>query len=122
MAKIEKGARFISKYSDSSEIKPTIPTNDDHTTGWNSTDIYEGEWYFNTADSTAYFRSDNGIFKVVSVQIKDSDGHLVEDNKISTSLLPGNYMGAMLYRGTWDASLGTKPGGNDYTPENGDYL
>jgi hypothetical protein len=128
MAKIEKGARFISKYSDSSNIKPTIPSNDDHTTGWNSTDIYIGEWYFNTKDSTAYFRSDDGIFKVVTVQIKDSTGSLVENNKIPVSLLPGNYMGAMLYRGTWDASTNNKPGwidkdnSNNYIPSNGDYF
>ena len=55
MAKIVKGGRFISKISNSSGDIPTIPKSNDHTLeGWETTDIYDGEWYFNTQDSKAF--------------------------------------------------------------------
>lgn len=135
MAKIVKGARFVSKYTNTSNSKPTIPNNnssdylnDDHTTGWNNTDIYVGEWFFNLYDSKAYFRTTNGIYQVVTIKAVETDGTPIlstaADSKISTDYLPGNYMGAMLYKGTWDASSGLQPGveyDEDYTPKNGDY-
>jgi hypothetical protein len=94
---LSQGARDVPKYANSTNIKPTIPVdstetsfqNDDHTTGWNSTDIYVGEWYFNIYDSKAYFRTPNGIYEVIAVQNKDSNGVTVTDSKskISSSYL-----------------------------------
>lgn len=131
MAKIVKGARFISKYANSTNIKPTIPVDstqttfqkDDHTIGWNSTDIYVGEWYFNIYDSKAYFRTPNGIYEVIAVQNKDSNGVTVTDSKskISSSYLPGNYLGAMVFKGSWDAYLNEPQLGTTINAENGDY-
>ena len=131
MAKIVKGARFVSKYANSTNIKPTIPVdstetsfqNDDHTTGWNSTDIYVGEWYFNIYDSKAYFRTPNGIYEVIAVQNKDNNGVTVTDSKskISASYLPGNYLGAMVFKGSWDAATNFPALGTTEKAEKGDY-
>ena len=131
MAKIVKGARFISKYANSTNIKPTIPVNstkstfqnDDHTIGWNSTDIYVGEWYFNIYDSKVYFRTTEGIYEVIAVQSKDNNGVTVTDkkSKISASYLPGNYLGAMVFKGSWDANLNEPELGTTVKAENGDY-
>lgn len=131
MAKIVKGARFVSKYANSTNIKPTIPVdstetsfqNDDHTTGWNSTDIYVGEWFFNIYDSKAYFRTPNGIYEVIAVQNKDNNGVTVTDSKskISSSYLPGNYLGAMVFKGSWDAAINFPPLGTTEKAEKGDY-
>lgn len=41
---------------------PTIPDSDNHQDGsWISTDIYIGEFFFNSADGVMYTRSENGI-------------------------------------------------------------
>ena len=139
MAKIVKGARFISKYSDSTTTKPTVPigtsTKDptDHTSGWDSTDIYIGEWFFNTVDSKAYFRTDDGIYEMVSVKRQNADNsEAITKTKIDSSYLPGNYIGAMDFKGLWDASIQNNYPGDDifthdsttnhYIPSNGDYF
>jgi len=123
MAKVVKGARFISKISNSIGVPPTIPANDDHTTGWKDTDIYVGEWFFNIADSKIYFRSEDGIHQIITIP---STG--TTNGTIDTKYLPGNYLGAMLYIGTWDASTWNTSGrtygpGYDLNrdPQNGDY-
>ena len=138
MAKIVKGARFISKLSDSTLTKPTIPIKSaktdptDHTSGWKSTDIYIGEWYFNTVDSKAYFRADDGIYEMISVKIANADNTQASNSKIKAEYLPGNYVGAMVFKGLWDASKksidypnGIPPGVDiipNYQPANGDYF
>lgn len=114
MSKVVKGARFISKITDVPGVEPTIPPNDDHTLGWRDTDIYVGEWFWNITDSKIFFRDGNGIGQLVT---PNSNG------QIDPSLLPGNYIGAMVYRGVWDASSGDAPGISigRLTPEKGDY-
>lgn len=45
---------------------PTIPVSSDHRNGdWLPTDIYKGEWFFNSADGTMYTRGENGIVPIV---------------------------------------------------------
>jgi hypothetical protein len=112
MSKVVKGARFISKITDVTGVEPTIPPNDDHTLGWRDTDIYVGEWFWNVADAKIYFRDNYGISQLV---VPDPS-----TGKIPVSLLPGNYIGAMVFKGLWDASTGFAPG-YPTPPESGDY-
>ena len=102
MTKVVKGARFISKISEVPGVEPTIPPNDDHTLGWKDTDIYVGEWFWNITDGLIYFRDNNGISVVVTPD--------PATGQINPALLPGNYIGAMVYIGIWDASTGNYPG------------
>lgn len=66
MSKTVKGARVRHIRSDVPTDVPTIPTNDDHTTGWLKTDIYIGELFINTSSTTPglWFRDSNGTTKV----------------------------------------------------------
>ena len=117
MAKEIKGARFVLKRSGVPGETPTIPPNTDHTSGlWIDTDIYSGEMFLNVADSKMWFRnnSDTGLPTTEMVQLVP----LNSGGTIDTSYLPGNYMGAMVYQGVWNASSGTTP---SLTPEKGDY-
>jgi len=117
MAKVVKGARFISKITEVPGVAPTIPPNDDHTLGWKDTDIYVGEWFWNITDGKIYYRDNNGISSIITPD--------PNTGQIDPSLLPGNYFGAMVYQGTWDASSGNPPYvGNPatYIPEKGDYF
>lgn len=45
---------------------PTIPVSSDHRNGdWIPTDIYKGEWFFNSTDGTMYTRGENGIVTII---------------------------------------------------------
>jgi hypothetical protein len=69
MSKTVKGARIRHKRSDLAGKVPTIPTTDDHTTGWKDTDIYIGEFYMNTSVSTpgVWFRESTGITQIATL-------------------------------------------------------
>ena len=110
MAKTVKGARFVLKRTDVPGSSPTVPPNNDHTTGWIDTDIYEGELFLNVYDDKMWFRDTND--DMIGLVPLNSGG------TIDISYLPGNYMGAMIYQGVWDASSGTTPSS---APEKGDY-
>ena len=66
MSKTVKGARVRLKRSDTPTDIPTIPTNDDHTTGWLNTDIYIGEVFLNTSSTAPgmWFRDTSGTTKL----------------------------------------------------------
>lgn len=69
MPKTIKGARLIHKRSDSPGVSPTIPPNDDHTTGWLNTDIYIGELFINTSatEPTIWFRESSGTTRMATL-------------------------------------------------------
>lgn len=111
MAKEVKGARFVLKRSIQEGYVPTVPPNDDHTSGlWTDTDIYKGEMFLNMVDGKMWFRNENDVM----IQYVE----LTSGGTIDESYLPGNYIGAMVYQGTWDASTGNPP---STTPSKGDY-
>lgn len=55
--------------SETAGVVPTIPTNDDHTTGWLATDIYIGELFLNTSSTapTAWFRDTSGATQIATL-------------------------------------------------------
>lgn len=110
MAKTVKGARFVLKRTDIPNSTPTVPPNNDHTTGWIDTDIYQGELFLNIYDDKIWFRDVNDDM----VQLVE----LSSGGTIDPSYLPGNYIGAMVYQGTWDASTSNPP---STSPSKGDY-
>ena len=62
MAKEVKGARFVLKRSIQEGYVPTVPPNDDHTSGlWTDTDIYKGEMFLNMVDGKMWFRNENDV-------------------------------------------------------------
>jgi hypothetical protein len=69
MTKIVKGGRFRLKRSDVSNVSPTIPPNNDHTTGWLDTDIYTGELFANVNSSTPgiWFRDNGGMTQMATL-------------------------------------------------------
>lgn len=110
MAKSVKGARFVPKRTDVLGATPTVPPNNDHTSGWLDTDIYKGEIFINIADSKMWFRNiSDDMVQLVPVK---------ENGKIDSSYLPGDMTGRMTYKGVWDPSSGKSPTGS---PEKGDY-
>lgn len=110
MTKIIKGARILIKRSDIASEEPTIPTNNDHTSGWLDTDVYKGEMFINLPDEKVWVRMENNLTEFA--MIEPSTG------KISEDILPTSILGAVIYQGTWDASSGTPP---TTTPEKGYY-
>lgn len=58
--------KVISLKSNTAGVIPTVPTVSNHKTpGWLSpTDIYEGEFFFNTADQALYLRAGNSIIQI----------------------------------------------------------
>lgn len=113
MAKITKGARMRNKIVTTPSAEPTIPQNDDHTTGWRTTDIYVGEFMLNSVDNRLWIRADDGVRETVVLD---------EDGLIPGALIPSNSSGAVTYRGTWDASTGFQPGiPPNYNKVKGDY-
>lgn len=68
MSKTVKGARIRHRRSDIVTDVPTIPPNDDHTTGWANTDIYVGEIFMNTnSDSPGmWFRNETGMTQLAT--------------------------------------------------------
>lgn len=110
MVKIVKGARVIQKRSDISGQLPTIPSNDDHTTGWLDTDIYKGELFINMADVRAFTRNDASIIEFVMLD--------PATQKINVNQLPTSILGSVIYQGVWDASSGLPP---TTTPQKGWY-
>lgn len=65
MSKSVIGARLIHRLSTVSGVTPTIPTNDDHTTGWLATDLYKSELFININDDRAWTRTNSGITEFV---------------------------------------------------------
>lgn len=65
MSKSVIGARLIHRLSSVGGVIPTIPTNDDHTTGWLATDIYKSELFININDDRAWTRTNSGITEFV---------------------------------------------------------
>lgn len=65
MAKNVQGARMMMKRSTTTGQVPTEPKNDDHTFGWESTDIYLSELYMNVVDAKVFTRSTAGITQFV---------------------------------------------------------
>jgi hypothetical protein len=96
-----KAARILHKISETTNEIPTVPSNDDHTTGWNSTDIYEGEFMMNEQDIRLFTR-----LKQIIVEVPMLDP---STNQIKMSNLPSAILGAVRYEGTWDASSGSLP-------------
>ena len=82
MPKTIKGARLIHKRSNDPNASPTIPTNDDHTTGWLNTDIYIGELFINTSatESKIWFRESSGTTRMATL---NSLGKLPKDQLTS---------------------------------------
>jgi hypothetical protein len=69
MAKTVKGARIrLRRTAEAGQI-PTIPPNEDHTTGWKETDIYIGELFINTSLTTPgmWFRESTGITQLATL-------------------------------------------------------
>ena len=106
----EQGARIIHKRTSVTGLEPTTPTNDDHTTGWADTDIYEGELYINLEDFRAFTRA--GTTNIEFVILDKVTG------KINANQLPTSIVGSVIYKGGWDASTGNPP---TATPSNGWY-
>jgi len=69
MAKTVKGARVRLRRSSFAGDKPTIPDNEDHTTGWKDTDIYIGELFINTSVSNPkiWFRESTGVTQMATL-------------------------------------------------------
>lgn len=69
MAKTVKGARIRLRRTNTAGAVPTIPPNDDHTTGWLDTDIYIGELFINTSvtGSRIWFRETTGITEIATL-------------------------------------------------------
>ncbi len=69
MSKTVKGARVRHRRTSVAGVIPTIPANDDHTTGWIDTDIYIGEFFMNTSVSTPgiWFRDVSGTTRVATL-------------------------------------------------------
>jgi hypothetical protein len=69
MAKTVKGARIRLRRSAEAGQVPTIPPNEDHTTGWKETDIYIGELFINTSLTTPgmWFRESTGITQLATL-------------------------------------------------------
>lgn len=82
MSKVIKGARLIHKRSNNASDLPTIPPNNDHTTGWLNTDIYIGELFLNTSptEPKMWFRNNNGITRIATL---DNNGKLLKDQLTS---------------------------------------
>jgi len=96
MSKVIKGARLIHKRSNNASDLPTIPPNNDHTTGWLNTDIYVGELFLNTSptDPKIWFRNSSGTTRMATL---DDNGKLLkeqltsnEHNVIDEHTLSGN--------------------------------
>ena len=60
---------MIHQRSESPGDIPTIPSNNDHTTGWKNTDIYIGEIFMNTSVSTPgiWFRTVSGVTQLATL-------------------------------------------------------
>lgn len=69
MAKTVKGARIRLRRTSEAGKVPTIPPNEDHTTGWQETDIYIGELFLNTSISTPgiWFRESTGVTQIATL-------------------------------------------------------
>ena len=82
MPKTIKGARLIHKRSNVPGVIPTMPKNDDHTSGWLLNDIYEGEIFMNTSVSypKIWFRNSDGFIRIATL---DNNGRLLKDQLTS---------------------------------------
>ena len=68
MALTIQDARVLIKRSTTASEVPTVAPSNDHTDGtWDALDIYEGELFFNIADSRAWFRSTSGIIELATI-------------------------------------------------------
>lgn len=69
MAKTVKGARIRLRRTAEAGQVPTIPPNEDHTTGWKDTDIYIGEMFINTSLTTPgiWFRESTGVTQIATL-------------------------------------------------------
>jgi hypothetical protein len=84
MAKTVKGARIRLRRSAEAGSIPTIPPNEDHTTGWKETDIYIGELFINTSITTPgiWFR-DSSVSGITQIATLDKI-----TNKLSADQIP----------------------------------
>jgi hypothetical protein len=102
MPKTIKGARIIHKRSNVPGVSPTIPPNDDHTTGWLNTDIYIGELFVNTSSTEPkiWFRESSGTTEIATLddnsrlpkeQLTSNEQNIVDDHSstgtITTSVI-----------------------------------
>jgi len=73
MAKIIKGGRIIQKKTEILNQQPTIPNNNDHTSGWLNTDIYTGELFLNINENSKgmWFRGNSGITRIATLDDND---------------------------------------------------
>ena len=69
MAKTVKGARIRLRRTSEAGQVPTIPPNEDHTTGWKDTDIYIGELFINTSITSPgiWFRETTGVTQIATL-------------------------------------------------------
>ncbi len=71
--------RVLNKYSNVEGVVPTIPSTNNHLDGsWLSTDIYDREFFVNTADKKLWIRGDNEILNIAA-------GSIVDDFKIDSA-------------------------------------
>jgi len=86
MTKTVKGARIRQKRTLVENQIPTIPSNNDHTTGWLDTDIYEGELFLNVnnASPALWFRQNSGVTRVATLD---------ENSKLPFDFLTNNTTG-----------------------------
>jgi hypothetical protein len=110
MTKLVKGARLLIKNSEISGIEPTVPAVEDHTLGWLDTDIYKGEFFLNMVDYRLWTRTNTGVTEIALID--------PISGKIRVSDLPSSILGAVIYQGTWNASIGNPP---STMPEQGWY-
>jgi len=86
MSKDVQGARVLIKRTEVSGEIPTIPLNQDHTTGWASTDIYTGEFFINIADDRAWVRTNSPEAVELALLNYDAGGGRYTINPIHITL------------------------------------
>jgi hypothetical protein len=100
MAKIVQGARVLTKRTDISTVIPTLPPNDDHTTGWLESDIYEGEVFVNVTDKRVWIRTSGTTVDDAMTEF----AMLQSNGKLPLIYLPSSITGSLIYQGTWNAN------------------
>lgn len=90
-----KYAKFIVLKSDVSGVLPTVPTVSDHyKSGWiQETDIYEGEFFLNTADQAVFTRCGDTIIQIAGTAFAQT---LVSLHDVDVSGSPGIQDGDVL--------------------------
>ena len=86
MSNIEQKSRILRKRIDTTGVTPSIPINNDHTTGWLPTDIYEGETIMNAVDNTVYVRT---LSQTVRELLLFDENRMVSNVYLPSTILDG---------------------------------